>query len=63
MNTLILQQRQTNKRLESSIKRARRSLFELDIAQAKWEIAHGKGKVYASADALMRDITKKLRQK
>ncbi len=61
MNALILQQRETNRRLESSIKRARRSLLELDIAQAKWEIAHGKGKVYTSAEALMRDITKKLK--
>ena len=59
MNALILQ-RETN-RLEKSIKKANRTLLEFEVAQAKWEIAHGMGKAYSSAGAFMRHIRRKLK--
>jgi len=61
MNALILQKREASRKLEQSIKNAKRSLLELDVAQAKWEIAHGKGRTYVSATELMKDITKRLK--
>lgn len=59
MNTLIIQ-KETN-RLERSIQKARRSLLELEVAQSKWEIAHGMGKAYKSVDAFMRHIRSKIK--
>lgn len=59
MNTLILQKETT--RLEKSIAKANRTLLELEVAQAKWEISQGMGKAYKSADAFMRHIRGKLK--
>ena len=59
MNTLVLQ-RETN-RLEKAVRKASRVLFEFEVAQAKWEIAHGLGKSYKSVDAFMRHIKRKLK--
>ncbi|MBP6858463.1 MAG: hypothetical protein KBC33_01375 [Candidatus Pacebacteria bacterium] len=59
MNTLTLQ-KQSNK-LEKIIKTASRALFEFEVAQAKWERAHGMGRSYKSVDAFMRHIKRKLK--
>lgn len=58
MNTLTLQ-RETNK-LEKSIKKANRLLFEFKLAQSDWEIKNGKIKKYSSAKSLMKDVLKKV---
>ena len=60
MNTLTLQ-KETAK-LERFIKKASRALLEFEVAQAKWEIAHGMGKRYSSVTALMRDVTRKVKR-
>ena len=59
MNTLVLTKEIS--RLERVIKRASRILLEFEVAQSKWEIAHGYGKIYKSADAFMRHIKRKLK--
>jgi len=58
MNTLTLQ-RETNK-LEKTIKKANRLLFEFKLAQSDWEIKNGKIKKYSSAKSLMKDVLKKV---
>ncbi len=58
MNTLTLQ-RETNK-LERSIKKANRLLFEFKLAQSDWEIKNGKIRKYSSAKSLMKDVLKKV---
>ncbi len=59
MNTLTLQRKATE--LERFIKKATRTLLEFEVAQSKWEIKHGLGKSYKSADAFMRHIKRKLK--
>jgi len=59
MNTLILQKRANT--LESIIKKASRALLEFEVAQAKWEISQGKGRVFKSSAELKRYIKSKLR--
>ena len=60
MNTLTLQ-RQANI-LEKFIKKGSRLLLEFEVAQAKWEIAHGYGKAYKSADSFMRSIRRRAKK-
>lgn len=59
MTTLALKKKADQ--VERFIKKASRALLEFQVAQAKWERAHGIGKIYTSVDALMRDATKKAR--
>lgn len=59
MNTLVLQ-RQANI-LEKFIKKASRILLEFEVAQSKWDIAHGRYRVYDSANSLMRAVRRKMR--
>jgi single-stranded DNA-binding protein len=57
MTTLSLQKKANQ--VENFIKKASRVLLEFQVAQAKWERAHGIGKIYSSVDALIRDATRK----
>jgi len=57
MNTLVIQKETT--RLEKAIRKASRILLEFEVAQAKWEKAHGLGKAYKSVDAFMRHMSRK----
>jgi single-stranded DNA-binding protein len=59
MNTITFQKKVTQ--LESFIRKASRVLLEFEIAQSEWEIAHGKYKVFKSADSVMRHVRGKLK--
>ncbi len=56
---MLTLQKETNK-LEKSIKKANRLLFEFKLAQSDWEIKNGKIKKYSSAKYLMKDVLKKV---
>jgi single-stranded DNA-binding protein len=59
MTTLALQKKADQ--VESFIKKAGRMLVEFQVAQAKWEIKHGKYKTFKSASDYMRHIRSKLK--
>jgi len=65
MNTLTLQRGITKEidKLEKVIKKASRVLLEFEIAQSEWDIAHGRFKVYKSADAYMKNMHRRLKAK
>ena len=58
MNILTLQRKADQ--IERFIKKASRMLLEFEIAQSEWDYAHGRSKIYKSADQYMRHIMRKV---
>ena len=59
MTTLALQRKA--EQVENFIQKGSRLLLEFQVAQAKWEIEHGKFKTYKSAGDYMRHIRSKIK--
>ncbi len=49
--------------MDKFIRKASRALLEFEVAQSKWERAHGHFKIYESADAYMKHVRRQLKSR